>query len=155
DRPTRRRPRHHRRRPPLRRQRVQDPRPGPQDRRQGDPAAAGKKNGYQGASVTGPHCGQAAEFHSHRAHTSLSLVGPVRYDRAYYLCRLCGAGLFPFDRQVGLTTRSLTPALERVTTLAGTVADSFEKGAELLHEMAGVRLGESTVERTTEDAGGR
>ena len=105
--------------------------------------------------MTGPHCGQAAEFHSHRAHTSLSLVGPVRYDRAYYLCRLCGAGLFPFDRQVGLTTRSLTPALERVTTLAGTVADSFEKGAELLHEMAGVRLGESTVERTTEDAGGR
>jgi hypothetical protein len=39
--------------------------------------------------------------------------------------------------------------------LAGTVADSFEKGADLLAEMAGVRLGESTVERTTEDAGRR
>ena len=105
--------------------------------------------------MTCPHCGQAAEFHSHRAHTSFSLVGPVRYDRAYYLCRFCGKGLFPFDRQAGLTTRDLTPALERVATLAGTVADSFEKGAELLHEMAGVRLGESTVERTTEGAGRR
>jgi hypothetical protein len=35
------------------------------------------------------------------------------------------------------------------------VADSFEKGAELLKETAGIRLGESTVERTTEAAGER
>jgi hypothetical protein len=105
--------------------------------------------------VTCPHCGQAAEFHAHRTHTPLSLVGPIRYRRAYYLCRRCGQGLFPFDRRAGLTTRHLTPGLERVATLAGTVADSFEKGAELLEEMAGARLGESTVARTTEDAGGR
>jgi hypothetical protein len=42
-----------------------------------------------------------------------------------------------------------------VTALAGAVADSFEKGADLLHEMAGTRLGESTVERSAEDAGAR
>jgi hypothetical protein len=88
-------------------------------------------------------------------HTSLSLVGPIRYRRAYYLCRVCGKGLFPFDHDAGLTARDLTPALERVATLAGTVADSFEKGAELLYEMAGVRVSESSVERTTEDAGTR
>ncbi len=105
--------------------------------------------------MTCPQCGQAAEFHSHRPHTSFSLVGPVRYRRAYYLCRRCGQGLFPFDRQAGLTTRDLTPALERVATLAGAVTDSFEKGADLLEETAGVRLSESTVQRTTEDAGER
>ena len=53
--------------------------------------------------MTCPHCGRAAEFHSHRPHTSLSLVGPIRYRRAYYLCRTCGKGLFPFDRDAGLT----------------------------------------------------
>jgi hypothetical protein len=105
--------------------------------------------------VTCPHCGQAAEFHSHRRHTSVSLVGAVCYRRAYYLCRQCGRGLFPFDRQAGLTSRNLTPALERIATLAGAVADSFEKGADLLDEMGGLRLAESTVERTTEDAGQR
>jgi hypothetical protein len=42
-----------------------------------------------------------------------------------------------------------------VATLAGTVADSFEKAAAVVQERAGVRLGESTVERTTEDAGQR
>jgi hypothetical protein len=105
--------------------------------------------------VTCPHCGRAAAFHAHRGHTSLSLVGPVRYRRAYYLCRACGKGLFPFDRNTGLTARDLTPALERVATLAGAVADSFEKAAELLEEMAGARLSESTVARTTEGAGQR
>ena len=105
--------------------------------------------------MTCPHCSQAAAFHSHRAHTSSSLVGFIRYQRAYYLCRACGKGLFPFDDVAGLTTRDLTPALERVATLAGAVADSFEKAAELLEEMSGCRLSESTVERTTEDAGAR
>jgi hypothetical protein len=105
--------------------------------------------------VTCPHCGQAAEFHGHRPHTPISLVGSIRYHRAYYLCRSCGKGLFPFDQEAGLTTRRLTPATERVATLAGTVADSFEKGADLLEELSGLRLGESTVERTTEDAGRR
>jgi hypothetical protein len=105
--------------------------------------------------VSCPHCGGAAEFHAHRIHTTLSLVGTVRYRRAYYLCRTCGKGLFPFDRDAGLTRRDLTPALERVATLAGTAADSFEKAAELLEEMAGVRTSEATIERTTEDAGQR
>jgi hypothetical protein len=105
--------------------------------------------------VTCPLCGRAAEFHSHRWRTSYSLVGPIRYRRAYYLCRACGKGLFPFDRDAGLTTRDLTPALERVAALAGAAADSFEKAAELLEEMAGARLSEATVERTTEDAGRR
>ena len=114
-----------------------------------------QKNGYHGAGVTCPHCGRTAEFHSHRPHTSFSLVGAVRYRRAYSLCRCCGRGLFRFDRDAGLTTRDLTPALERVASLAGAVADSFEKGAELLDEMGGVRVSESTVERTTEDTGRR
>jgi hypothetical protein len=45
--------------------------------------------------------------------------------------------------------------VERLATLCGAVADSFAKGAELLEEAAGVRLGESTVERTTEAVGRR
>jgi hypothetical protein len=63
--------------------------------------------------------------------------------------------VFPFDRKARLTKRNLTPGLERVSTLAGTISDSFDKGADLLHEMSGIRLGESTVQRTTEDVGAR
>jgi hypothetical protein len=82
-------------------------------------------------------------------------LGSVTLTRAYYYCRRCGQGFAPFDQLAGLTRRGLDPALERLTTLAGAVADSFERAAELLREMTGVRLSEATVERTTEDAGAR
>lgn len=85
----------------------------------------------------------------------MSLLGSVPCARAYYYCRRCGQGLCPWDATVGLTAQNLTPGLERVTALAGSVAESFEKGQELLDEMAGRRLGESTVERATEGAGQR
>ena len=45
--------------------------------------------------------------------------------------------------------------MERLATLCGAVADSFEKGTELLHETAGIHLSESTVQRTTEAVGER
>jgi len=54
-----------------------------------------------------------------------------------------------------LTAKNLTPGLERVAALCGAVGDSFEKGVDLLHETSGIRLGESTVERTAEGAGRR
>ena len=85
----------------------------------------------------------------------VSVLGPIRYRRAYYYCRACGQGLCPFDQQAGITARHLTPAAERLTSLAGSVGESFERGARLLRELAAVHLGESTVARTTEDVGGR
>lgn len=54
-----------------------------------------------------------------------------------------------------MTAQRLSPAVERLATLCGAVADSFEKGTELLKETAGIRLSESTVQRTTEATGTR
>ena len=116
---------------------------------------AQKKNGYDGASVTCPHCERAAAYHAMAGRTLVSLFGPVRYQRAYYYCRGCGQGYYPFDDQAGLPAHHLTPAVERLASLAGGVSPSFEKGAELLAEMSGVSVAESTVERTTEDVGAR
>jgi hypothetical protein len=79
----------------------------------------------------------------------------IRFRRAYYYCRRCGQGLCPFDDQAGISSRDLTPAAEQLATLAGAVADSFGKGADLLDEMAGLHLCESTVQRTTEGVGAR
>ncbi len=103
--------------------------------------------------MTCPGCGQAAAFHEDRRRTLVGLCGPVRYERAYYYCRRCGQGLCPFDDDCGVGPHQLTPAAEQLTALAGGVADSFEKGAELLQEMAGLSISESTTQRTTEDVG--
>lgn len=85
----------------------------------------------------------------------LSLFGSIHYRRAYYYCRHCGHGLAPFDEQAGLGDRRHSKAVEQLASLAGAVGDSFEKGADLLHQMAHVRLSESTIERTTEQVGHR
>jgi hypothetical protein len=105
--------------------------------------------------VTCPGCDYAAAYHQEAGRTLVSLFGPIRYRRAYYYCRRCGKGYCPFDRRARIPTQQLTPAVERLASLAGGVSPSFEKGAELLQEMSGVALSESTVERTTEDVGSR
>lgn len=64
--------------------------------------------------------------------------------------------MVPWDGRVGLTAKRLTPATEELVTLMGTTGESFEEAAEkLLPKMAAVRLSESTVQRTSETAGGR
>jgi hypothetical protein len=62
----------------------------------------------------------------------------------------------PWDQRVGLTAKRLTPAAEELVTLMGTTGESFAEAAEkLLPKMASLRLSASTVQRTSETAGGR
>ena len=101
------------------------------------------------------HCQADARFVSRRDKRIVSLLGELRLKRAYYHCRSCGQGHVPLDEEVGLGSSHLTPAASEVTCLAG-VQTSFAQASETtLRKMCGLRLSESTVERTTEAAGGR
>jgi hypothetical protein len=105
--------------------------------------------------VTCPQCEQSAEFHGYRKKKPLSILGPITCQRAYYYCHRCG-GVVPWDAEVGLTAKRLTPAAEELATVAGTVSNSFEEAAtKVLPKMAALRLAETTVERTSEAAGAR
>ena len=117
---------------------------------------AEKKNGYEGSGIVCPHCGQGAKFQGYRVKECFGLLGPLRCRRAYYYCGRCGRGVLPWDEAVGLTLRSFTPAAERLVCLAGTLSDSFAEAAQrVLPEMAGLRVAETTVQRTTEGVGVR
>jgi hypothetical protein len=84
------------------------------------------------------------------------LIGPVSCRRAYYYCGRCRQGLAPWDQATGLTARSFSPAAEELVCLAGTVSSSFEEAAQkVLLPLAGLKVAESTVLRTTEAAGQR
>jgi hypothetical protein len=83
------------------------------------------------------------------------LLGELRLERGYYHCRSCGQGSVPWDVTLHLTERHLTPAAEQIVCLAG-IQESFGKAAgRTLRKLAGLRLSESTVQRTTEAAGAR
>lgn len=75
--------------------------------------------------------------------------------RAYYHCPACHQGHVPLDTELRFSSRKLTTGAEEIVTLAG-ATESFADAAEkLLPKMAGLRLSESTVQRTTEAAGER
>jgi hypothetical protein len=79
----------------------------------------------------------------------------VLQGRAYYHCPACHAGHVPIDTAMGFSAHQLTGGAEELATLAGTVSSFAEASAKFLTKMSGLRLSESTVERTTEDAGQR
>lgn len=106
--------------------------------------------------MTCPKCGQAAEFKRHQPRTLETVLGPMRFRRAYYYCHRCGQGYAPFDDAAGLSRRPLTPGTKQLAALAGTLGDGFEEAAlTILPRLSGLHLGESTVERVTEEAGQR
>src|SRR4051812_8203455 len=135
--------------------RIRGPRPRPQDRGPGlrDRSGRAEKRGYQGSSMTCPHCHESARFVDYRPKTVQSMVGTFPLDRAYYHCRSCGKGMVPWDETLGLSTQALTPGARELVCVAGAV-DSFGEAADVvLRKLAGLRVSESTVERTSEAAG--
>jgi hypothetical protein len=105
--------------------------------------------------MTCPACGGAARFVSYREKDLVSLLGDIRLARGYYHCRHCNQGHVPWDKMLGISPQRMTPGAQEVACLAG-IQESFGKAAEwTLPKLAGLRLSESTVERTTEAAGTR
>ena len=83
------------------------------------------------------------------------MIGAIRLERHYYHCPACQQGFCPWDEALGLTPAALSPAADEVTCLAGVQASFAEATAKTLPKRAGLHLGESTVERSTEAAGRR
>lgn len=75
--------------------------------------------------------------------------------RSYYHCRGCSAGHIPWERTLGLSNRRLTPAAGEVVSMLGVQSSFAEVSERTLRKACGLRLSESTVERTTAAAGER
>jgi hypothetical protein len=94
-----------------------------------------------------------ARFQRWQATRVVSAPGTVQVVRAYYYCRPCGHGHCPWETTLGLTSQALTPAATELTSLAGLLSSFAEASQKVLPKLAGVRVSESSVERTTETAG--
>jgi hypothetical protein len=90
-----------------------------------------------------------------RGKTVVSLFGPIRLQRPYYHCKHCRRSDPTWDRILGLSEESLTPAAAELSALAGTLTGFAEAAEKTLVRMSGLRICESTVQRTTEGAGSR
>jgi hypothetical protein len=97
-------------------------------------------------------CGHQARYVDRREKTFVSVLGPLKLQRAYYHCSACGHGFCPRDRHLGIDDTSLCPAVTRMIGTVGAMV-SFEEGSQLLTELAGVTVEAKQVERTAEALG--
>jgi hypothetical protein len=105
--------------------------------------------------MTCPHCHQDARCQGFRPRRVVGRLGPMRLWRHYYHCRHCHQGPCPRDGLRGLRAHDLTPAADEVVCLAGLLGSFAAAAEDILVRLAALRLGESTVERSTEAAGTR
>ena len=97
-------------------------------------------------------CGEPAQYRGRHEKTFESVLGPLRLERAYYHCAQCQSGFCPRDHALRLELFSLTPGVLRMTGSTAALV-SFEESSALLHELAGVEVSISQVQRAAEALG--
>jgi hypothetical protein len=107
--------------------------------------------GHRGPRID---CGKEhlAEFVGYRDKRLDTVLGQISVRRAYYHCAVCEHGIAPRDDDLGVTGASLSPGLRSMTARAG-AAEPFAAAADLLAELAGIRLSAKRIERSAETDG--
>ena len=97
-------------------------------------------------------CGQQAEYQELRSKPLLTILGPVRISRPYYLCSHCHVGQFPADLELDIENTEFSPGVRRMQALVGQEAP-FDHGRQQLKVLAGLEVTTKSVERTAEAIG--
>jgi hypothetical protein len=48
-----------------------------------------------------------------------TILGTIKYQRAYYLCPTCHTGQYPLDNELGLRPGEMSAELESLTAMTG------------------------------------
>lgn len=91
-------------------------------------------------------CGHYAQYQEIRCKPILTIVGPVRMARPYYLCSQCHVGQFPVDVELDIENTEFSPGVRRMHALVGQAAP-FDQGREQMQLLAGLEVTTKSVER--------
>jgi hypothetical protein len=97
-------------------------------------------------------CGHTARYHDTRSRQLLTLLGPVEFQRGYFVCPQCHQGQSPRDRELDVEGTEFSPGVRRMMALVG-AESSFEQGREQLELLAGLEVTSKAVERQAEAIG--
>ncbi len=97
-------------------------------------------------------CGHTARHHYGRSKQVLTALGPVEFERDYYLCPHCHRGQSPSDREFDVEGTEFSPGVRRMMAAVG-AESSFEQGREQLELLAGLEVPAKAVERQAEAIG--
>lgn len=108
------------------------------------------RSGHQ--TTTACACGAEAHYHDQRRRQLLTVLGPVGFERAYYVCPHCHQGQSPRDRELDVEGTHYSPGVRRMMAVMGSEA-SFQHSREQLELLAGIEVPAKAVERHAEAIG--
>jgi hypothetical protein len=97
-------------------------------------------------------CGHSAQYKELRSKPILTVVGPVEYQRPYYVCAQCHHAPNPADASLGVEHKEFSPGVRRMMAVVGSDA-AFGLGREQLELLAGLQVSTKSVERQAEQIG--
>lgn len=97
-------------------------------------------------------CGAETEYQFQREGVLHTVLGTVRYERAYYLCSHCHRGTYPLDEKLGLRAGELSAEMESLTGMTG-AAVPFGKGSELFERLTLVSVSPQSLDKATQAMG--
>lgn len=97
-------------------------------------------------------CGQTAHYKELRFKPIVTVVGPVRFERPYYVCGQCSHAPNPVDAALGVENQEFSPGVRRMTAVAGSDSN-FDLAREQIELLAGIKLSTKSVERHAEQIG--
>jgi hypothetical protein len=97
-------------------------------------------------------CGYHAQYQALRSKPVLTVLGPTRVSRPYYLCSQCHHGQFPADAELDIEGTEVSPGVRRMMAAVGQEAP-FDHGRRQLKLLAGLEVTIKAVERTAEAIG--
>jgi hypothetical protein len=92
-------------------------------------------------------CGHHAQYQGLRSKPVLTVVGPARVERPYYLCSRCHQGQFPADAELDIVETESSPGVRHMQALVGQEAP-FDHGREQIKVLAGLEVTTKAVDRT-------
>jgi Uncharacterised protein family (UPF0236) len=110
------------------------------------------KEGPPESSAIPCSCGQSARYKELRFKPVLTVVGPVEYQRPYYVCSQCHRAPNPTDAALGVEHQAFSPGVRRMMAVVGSDS-AFEEGREQLELLAGLQVSSKSVERQAEQIG--
>ena len=97
-------------------------------------------------------CGHHAQYQTLRSKPVLTVLGPARVSRPYYLCSQCHHGQFPADAELDIEDTEVSPGVRRMMARVG-ATDPFDQGRQQLKVLAGLEVTTKAVERIAEAIG--
>lgn len=97
-------------------------------------------------------CGHTARYHDTRFRQLLTMLGPVEFQRGYFVCPHCHQGQSPRDRELDVEGTEFSPGVRRMMAAVGAEV-SFEQSREQLQLLAGLEVASKAVERQAEAIG--